>query len=185
MLPDKEDDPLRSVRRVTVSPGSVAVRLPAGKTGAPPASGWPDMEVATDPDDRTSVRLTLPFVTDTGAGHVRVVADVPLLSSRLDPVLVRALRRAHRLIGRDRFGLPVVDQMPPSPWERSLIRLAFLAPALQAAILEGRQPAGMTLAALLQDDPAADWEMQIGGARKSPDRAPITCYVGTEGTPGR
>jgi site-specific DNA recombinase len=35
--------------------------------------------------------------------------------------------------------------IPTSPYHRRLLRLAFLAPDLQRAILAGRQPAGLTL----------------------------------------
>jgi hypothetical protein len=41
-----------------------------------------------------------------------------------------------------------------------LIRLAFLAPDLQARILDGRQPRGLTLKALLRWDMPADWDAQ-------------------------
>jgi hypothetical protein len=43
---------------------------------------------------------------------------------------------------------------------RKIVRLAFLAPALQAAILDGRQPAGLTLERLIQSPPALLWDDQ-------------------------
>ena len=49
---------------------------------------------------------------------------------------------------------------PDGPHARKLIRLAFLAPDLQAWILDGRQPRGLTLKALLRWDMPADWEAQ-------------------------
>ncbi len=58
---------------------------------------------------------------------------------RVDPALVGALRKAHALVARDSRGLPRLEAAPSSPYQRRLIRLAFLAPALQRAILEGRQ----------------------------------------------
>ena len=37
---------------------------------------------------------------------------------------------------------------PADSFERKILRLAFLAPSIQLAILEGRQPVGLTLARL-------------------------------------
>jgi len=41
-----------------------------------------------------------------------------------------------------------------------MLRLAFLAPDLQRAILEGRQPRGMTLARLIEIDIPHLWSEQ-------------------------
>lgn len=47
-----------------------------------------------------------------------------------DPVLIATLRRAHRILTRER-GLPALDAVPASPLERQVLRLAFLSPAIQ------------------------------------------------------
>ena len=65
-------------------------------------------------------------------------ADAP---ARPDPVLIKALRAAHAMLGRD-AGEPMLEAIPASPYHRRLLRLAFLAPELQRAILAGRQPPG-------------------------------------------
>ena len=44
-----------------------------------------------------------------------------------------------------------------SPYERALRKVAFLSPEAQRAILEGRQPAGLTLQALLRTEPPLSW----------------------------
>ena len=44
---------------------------------------------------------------------------------------------------------------------RRILRLAFLAPELQAAILEGRQPPGLTMRTILAAAPALLWSEQI------------------------
>ena len=85
---------------------------------------------------------------------------------RPDPYMVKALRRAHWMlaqhggcpVGRPEQALP--GSAPDGPYERRLIRLAFLAPDLQAKILEGRQPRGLTLKALLRWETPADWPAQ-------------------------
>jgi site-specific DNA recombinase len=46
------------------------------------------------------------------------------------------------------------------PYLRARIGLAFLAPDLQAAILEGRQPASLSVAQLIRDDLPMDWAAQ-------------------------
>ena len=85
---------------------------------------------------------------------------------RPDPYMVKALRRAHQMLaqhGGGPVGLPeqaLPGSAPDGPYERRLIRLAFLAPDLQAQILEGRQPRGLTLKALLRWETPADWRSQ-------------------------
>jgi site-specific DNA recombinase len=49
---------------------------------------------------------------------------------------------------------------PSTPWRRRLVRLAFLAPDIQRAILDGRQPPGLTLAALLENPLPINWNDQ-------------------------
>ena len=80
--------------------------------------------------------------------------------SRRDPVLIRALRAAHAMLGTDDAGLPVIEAAPPSPYLRRLVRLAFLAPDLQRAILAGRQPPGLTLEQLMRTPMPGLWSEQ-------------------------
>ena len=58
--------------------------------------------------------------------------------SQRDPVLIKALRAAHAMLGADHAGLPVFKAAPASSYPRRLVRLAFLAPDLQRTILAGR-----------------------------------------------
>lgn len=86
--------------------------------------------------------------------------------TRHDPVLVRGLRQAHRLAGGLGWrmadgGMTTLDaKAPESAYERKLCRLAFLAPDVQKAIVEGRQPPGLTLEALLRAEIPLDWAKQ-------------------------
>ncbi|GGD96839.1 hypothetical protein GCM10011515_15790 [Tsuneonella deserti] len=79
---------------------------------------------------------------------------------RIDPVLVAALRKAHRCIRRDRSGLPLLDDAPRTAYERKLLRLAFLAPELQRDILAGRQPPSLNLEGFLRSELPLDWKEQ-------------------------
>ena len=85
---------------------------------------------------------------------------------RRDPVLIKGLRRAHQLASglgwnASDGALRQVDvAAPASAYDRKLVRLAFLAPDLQRAILEGRQAPGLTLSRLLDEPISPDWDRQ-------------------------
>jgi site-specific DNA recombinase len=81
-----------------------------------------------------------------------------------DRTLIQALKSAHRMLADE--GLSPNDvlrdaQAPTSPYHRRLCRLAFLAPQIQAAILEGAQPVGLTLARLMEATLPLAWEDQV------------------------
>ena len=86
--------------------------------------------------------------------------------SRRDPVLIRALSQAHRLTAA--MGWRSADgrlerrrtTVPVNPYQRQLCRLAFLAPDLQAAILDGRQPPGLNLERLIHEPIPLAWPEQ-------------------------
>ena len=78
-----------------------------------------------------------------------------------DPILIRALRKAHAMLDRDR-GMPVIDAAPVSPYDRNILRLAFLAPDIQRAILEGRQPPHLNLEAIRKINIPLAWSQQRG-----------------------
>jgi hypothetical protein len=86
--------------------------------------------------------------------------------TRRDPVLIRALRQAHRLTGamgrRSADGVleALRTKAPTSPYHRRLCRLAFLAPDLQAAIVEGRQPPALNLERLIHEPIPLAWPEQ-------------------------
>jgi hypothetical protein len=64
------------------------------------------------------------------------------------------------MVTSDPTGLPVIEASPSTPWRRRLVRLAFLAPDLQRAILKGRQPPGLTLSRLLENPVPMNWADQ-------------------------
>ena len=96
-----------------------------------------------------------------------MIGECGLAAPKPDPVLIRGLRRAHALASglgwQMRTG--AVDgaacKAPSSAYDRKVCRLAFLAPALQKAILEGRQPSGLTLQRLLDAPLPLDWDEQL------------------------
>ena len=54
----------------------------------------------------------------------------------------------------------MLDAAPDMIRARRILRLAFLAPDLQRAILEGRQPRDLTLAHLIEGDIPLLWSEQ-------------------------
>ncbi len=83
--------------------------------------------------------------------------------NRPDPVLIRGLRQAHRLAktlgweGAAGFVATQRERPLKNSYERKLVRLAFLAPDLQQRILEGRQPASLSLARLMEVRMPTSW----------------------------
>ena len=76
-----------------------------------------------------------------------------------DPVLIAALRRAHRMLERDASG-PRLEVAPTSIYGRKTMRLALLAPDIQRDILAGRQPRGFNLEAFVNSDVPLAWAAQ-------------------------
>ena len=153
----EHDDPLAVIQRVTIHDQSLAIVLPA--------SCWPDIrrvitaEQCVDRDD-DSVIWTVPFVV--GSRTVTIAgAQQPV---RRDPVLIRALRCAHAMLDHDTRGQPVLRKIPRPRYDRRLARLAFLSPALQAAIIDGRQPSTLTLEKIVRGELPLDWKEQADWA---------------------
>ncbi|WP_174299566.1 recombinase family protein [Caulobacter sp. S45] len=98
------------------------------------------------------------LITPDGSDGVRAGAG--------DPALVTALWRAHRELAVSNCGPLTADEdlaqasSPVDSYRRKLGALAFLAPDIQRALLEGRQPAGLTLQALLDCELPLSWVEQ-------------------------
>jgi site-specific DNA recombinase len=150
---------LARIHRIDVRAGSVVVAMAALSGGVLQARLRDGEQAVPDPADPLRVRLSLPW--DLRGRRVRTrIEPGDRTGARPDPALISALRRAHALLARDRSGLPWLEDAPSSPYRRRLIRLAFLAPDLQQAILEGRQPAGLRLARLMEEPLPSCWARQ-------------------------
>jgi hypothetical protein len=104
-------------------------------------------------------RVLLPLALPLRGGR-RLVLAGSRSSPRPDRTLVEALRKAHRMMARDRSGLPVIASSPSSPYDRKILRLAFLAPGIQRDIVEGRHPPSLNLERLTQMDIPFGWHEQ-------------------------
>ncbi len=83
-----------------------------------------------------------------------------------DPSLIKLIVKAHRLHGNlmsENLGIGDIakSQGVHHSYVSRLIRLAFLSPEITEAILDGRQPLGLTAAKLMQvSRRSLDWRAQ-------------------------
>jgi site-specific DNA recombinase len=160
VVPAASTDPLDLPSRVEIRAQSVHLLLPIGLVGDFRDRLLDGEEVEPDRQDSSQLRLILHVRMQLHGGRTWLIGAADA-AARPDPVLIKALRSAHAMLGRDAAGEPVIEAIPPSPYHRKLLRLAFLAPDLQRAILLGRQPQGLTLKRLLQQSPPLRWEEQV------------------------
>lgn len=112
--------------------------------------------------DGLMMALSLNLTKRGGRSWMTASADTPTNRRRIDKVLVAGLRRAHRELRQ--AGANVMLQKPDwremsgiaDPYTRKLVRLAFLAPDIQQAIMDGQQPVGLTL----QAEIPSSWDAQ-------------------------
>ena len=90
----------------------------------------------------------------------------PLKAARVDAKLVKALKAAHAWqlkLNASPLSAPAdlaSAQVHPDSYIRLLGHLAFLAPDIQQALLDGHQPAGLTIKRLLACKLPVDWASQ-------------------------
>jgi len=117
------------------------------------------------PEDIMTISVPAAFTKFRGEVRLVLPPDASRGSQQAIPALVKAVARAHEWV--DRIAKGVVPHQRAIAAETGLHRryvgrimqLAFLAPDITEAILEGRQPPHMTLDTLMADMPA-DWAGQ-------------------------
>jgi hypothetical protein len=102
-----------------------------------------------------------------GGRKTMITNGVTAVEGRQDITLIKAVARAFRWRGMLESGafatineLAAAEKINPSYVSR-VLRLTLLAPEMVEAILDGRQPKGMTLPALLEPFPV-EWMQQTG-----------------------
>jgi len=114
-------------------------------------------------------RMIIPVVFRRRGGSRVVVAPVgqtAVKKSLSDPVLGAALVRAESwklklLTGQiETLAMIAAAEGVTPAYARRLIRTAFLAPDLKAAVLDGTQPAGLTLETVMRVEVPLDWTEQ-------------------------
>jgi hypothetical protein len=106
--------------------------------------------------DMVTILLPIRFAT---RGSKQQIVPANSRPPQPDQVLISALRKAHVMLRTER-GLPVMETAPDSPYDRNILRLAFLAPDIQRAILAGRQPLQLNLENLKKTAIPLAWSQQ-------------------------
>ena len=149
----EQDDPLQLVHRVNLHDDRLEVQLPF-RCWHTVRRALADGQALERGDE--AITWSMPFAWTSH--EIRIVgAGQPV---QRDMVLIRALRTARAMLHHDRLGLPVLRQVPKPRYDRRLVRLAFLSPRLQAAIVEGRQPPSLTLEKIVRSNLPLDWRAQ-------------------------
>lgn len=121
-------------------------------------------------DDGRTLIVRVPMAFTIRGGRKLIVSPdgasaVPTARPRVDSTLVKALARAHRwqrMLESGEYG-SVTEIAAAEKINRSyvcrILRLTLLAPDIVETILDGRQPAAVTLAGLMKPFPV-EWEQQ-------------------------
>lgn len=108
------------------------------------------------------LRFSCPFALRRRGVETRIIAGEMIPAP--DEVLQRTLAEAHlwaRALRNGRSLTEIAREVGHSePYIRTRIPLAFLAPKVQAAILDGRQRADLSVAQLIRDGIPMDWTEQ-------------------------
>ena len=158
LLPD-EADRIELIARVKLADGELIISLPAKFVRTIKRHLLPGETIDTNPTSRELNDLHIP--ASLGVRHSKAtIRPARVSAGRRDPVLIKALRAAHSMIAQTRNGAPIVEEVPRPRYQRRLLRLAFLSPEIQRAILAGRQPAGLRLEDLVRNSMPTAWEAQ-------------------------
>ena len=139
----------RLIKTVTIHADRIEIALTeAGRPLLPEVASTGSLRIAT--------------VMKAGRGGRRLVPSAP--AARIDKSLVKALAWARDLRWRLEHGKSLNELAREDscsrPYVSSLIRLAYLAPEITRAIVDGSQPAQLTLADLMSRDIPLDWTEQ-------------------------
>jgi site-specific DNA recombinase len=152
-------DPLECLVRAELSAHSLELVLPARMQASVRAALGNAEWVSAEDGNLELIRWSIPSVLQPRGGRAKVL-PVESHAPNRDPVLIHGLRAAHRLVERDRSGLPNVEEIPQSRYAVRLMRLAFLSPRIQRDILAGRQPANLRLEDLVRAPLPLCWSAQ-------------------------
>jgi len=153
-------DHLQHVTRVEMLAGRIRIHVPVEHIGnLGPALDLGDSAIL-NAEDRQTMILSFACRFSARRGRTEIV-EGNQRGPRPDRALIRALRAAHAALGRDASGMPTLDVAPQTSHRHRIVRLAFLAPEIQAAILAGTQPRSMTLASLVRGTIPTLWADQL------------------------
>jgi DNA invertase Pin-like site-specific DNA recombinase len=159
LIPAKSDDPLAVPVRIEVHGNAIHLTLPKSECSGIQGRLTDDERLEGDATDAASLRLIASIRIRNRRGRTELQTPMARKTAK-DPVLIGALQRAHAMVELDARHLPFCRLAPATQYGRRLLALAFLAPDLQQAILEGTQPADLTLEHLLAKPLPAAWDAQ-------------------------
>ncbi len=146
---------LRLIRRVDISPGSVSILLDRNTFAA-------CLSMGPERIREDALRILAPFRLRRRGVETKLVLGNPTKS--VDRTLLRNIRNALSWLNRIKAGKTyeeiATEDAIPTDRVRKAIRYAFLAPDIVRAIVEGRQPVGLTSSYLLHHPLPDDWEKQ-------------------------
>jgi DNA invertase Pin-like site-specific DNA recombinase len=150
------DDPMQILKEVRLAPQGMIVSLAGDRSIDCTASLQEGEKLISANKRRTLVEVELALPLRGGKRHIVLGKRQP---RERDKTLIAALRRAHTMVDKDR-GMPLATYASPSPYERRVQRLAFLAPDIQRAIIDGAQPPGLNLERLIKSELPLSWKEQ-------------------------
>jgi len=159
LVPAHRKDPLSLPTRIEVHARAVHLILPQSACPGIQARLTGDERIEADVTDPKALRLIAAVRIRNRRGRTEI-RPAAIRTSAKDPVLIGALQRAHAMIALDARHLPVCHKSPETQYGRRLLALAFLAPDLQRTILDGTQPADLTLDHLMAKPLPAEWGAQ-------------------------
>lgn len=148
---------LNELREVHLERGAVALILPAEVRSFAKKNLVEGEYIATWRSPGTMI-VRLPIAMPLRGG-ARSVFGGRRNEASPDAVLIAALRKAHAMLAGN-SDKPIMHAAPVSPYDRKILRLAFLAPKLQRDILAGRQPAHFNLEYFLRCEMPLCWSQQ-------------------------
>jgi DNA invertase Pin-like site-specific DNA recombinase len=156
---------LKGVKRIDVEADAIQICFIKAKV---PRSAISDCE-PHDVDPALAV-ATLLIRCKLRGGRTTISASgagPAVMEVERDQTLIRGLKQGHRLAAAIGWRVNSMDMeegcsvaSPTSAYQRKLCRLAFLAPDIQTSILEGRQPADLTLQRLMNCSIPTSWSSQ-------------------------
>lgn len=159
LIPTRAREPLAVPSRIEVHCSAIQLVLPRSVCTGIQARLTADERIEPDLTDPNALRLIASVRIRNRRGRTEV-QQATIRTHRKYPVLIGALQRAHAMVDLDARHLPLCRKSPNTQYGRRLLALAFLAPDLQQAILDGAQPADLSLDHLLSKPLPTDWDAQ-------------------------
>lgn len=120
------------------------------------------LEIAPEALSEAALHLQAPFTMRRRGVEARIVVGDTVPAP--DRTLLRGLGKGHKWAAELQGGTPISRiarrENVTEAYIRTRARLAYLAPRIQTAILEGTQPADLTLEKLVRTPLSLDWTEQ-------------------------